>query len=393
MGEKTNIITSIYEVSENNYQKIYEDIILDILKNIGYNNYDNKDNNDDMMSIIKQAFMSGKLDSFILNLIEGDKKDIEILDNNANYQFTSSYNQNNEDVYHGTNYQYTTIFNQNTFNYNRINSKIILGQCELILKKHYNISENIPLLIYKIDIYTEGYLTPIVEYEVYDSKNKKQLDLNLCKDMKIKIIHQVEIDENSLFKYDPSSPYYNDICYTYTTENKTDIIIKDRRAEYINNNLSLCESNCEFNGYNNKTKNVECNCPIKIKLPLITEISIDKDKLLKNFVEIKNFTNLNVMKCYSLLFSKEGLIKNAGNYIIISIIFINLILLIVFLLKGYRLLYNKIDLLIENRNRKNENDMGNIEFINNDNNNNVIKKINVFLIIKVLLIYLLKMHI
>ena len=95
--------------------------------------------------------------------------------------------------------------------------------------------------------------------------------------MKIKIIHQIEIDENSIFKYDPSSLYYNDICYAYTTENKTDIIIKDRRAEFINNNLSLCESNCNFNGYNNKTKNVECNCPIKIKLPLISEIRIDKE--------------------------------------------------------------------------------------------------------------------
>lgn len=44
-------------------------------------------------------------------------------------------------------------------------------------------------------------------------------------------MHQVDIDENNLFKYDSSSPYYNDICYIYTTENNTGIILKDRQNE------------------------------------------------------------------------------------------------------------------------------------------------------------------
>ena len=37
-------------------------------------------------------------------------------------------------------------------------------------------------------------------------------------------------------------------------KNKTYIILKDRRNEYINNNLSLCESNCEYEGYDINTK-------------------------------------------------------------------------------------------------------------------------------------------
>ena len=40
---------------------------------------------------------------------------------------------------------------------------------------------------------------------------------------------------------------------------------------------------------------------------------------------------------------KRNLIKNIENYIIVSIIFINLVLLVVFVLKGY--LYNKINVL------------------------------------------------
>jgi hypothetical protein len=52
------------------------------------------------------------------------------------------------------------------------------------------------------------------------------LDLNFCNDIKINITIPVDIDENNLFKNNSSYEYYNDICYPYTTEYKTDINIK-----------------------------------------------------------------------------------------------------------------------------------------------------------------------
>ena len=54
----------------------------------------------------------------------------------------------------------------------------------------------------------------------------------------------VKINEKNLFKYNSSDDYYNDKCYAYTTEMGTDITLKDRRNEYQNNNMSLCEYNC-----------------------------------------------------------------------------------------------------------------------------------------------------
>ena len=348
------IYSDIQNEKEINNNSNYEFNVLDIIyniTNISNNNYDEKDK---MMLRIKGAYINGKLDAYILDLIEGEKKDILISDNNIIYQFTSTYNQNNDD--------------------NKNISKIKLGECEKKLKQNYEINENETLLIFKTNIFMEGYLIPIIEYEIYDSKTRKQLDLNICKNMNIIILHSVDIDENNLFKKDPLNDYYNDICYTYTTENKTDIILKDRQNEYIENNLSLCESNCEYEGYDNKKKNVKCNCLIKIKLPLISEIVINKDKFLNNFVEIKNYINLNVMKCYSLLFTKEGLLKNIGNYIILSIILINIILLIIFIFKGYRLLYNKIDSLIQIKNETNNIDI--IEEIKNQINKIEITKKN-----------------
>ena len=82
--------------------------------------------------------------------------------------------------------------------------------------------------------------------------------------MKVQIIHKVGIDEKNIFKYNLLNPFYNDICYTYTTDNKTDIILKDRQNEYINNNLSLCEANCEFKEYNIKIKMLNATALLKL---------------------------------------------------------------------------------------------------------------------------------
>ena len=92
----------------------------------------------------------------------------------------------------------------------------------------------------------EGLLSSIIEYEVYNSETKQKLSLDICKDTKINISIPVFIDENDLFKYNISSDYYNDICFPYTSNEKTDIILDDRKKEFNQNNMYLCENNCEY---------------------------------------------------------------------------------------------------------------------------------------------------
>ena len=72
----------------------------------------------------------------------------------------------------------------------------------------------------------------------------------------------VNINESNLFKYDPNNEYYKDECFPSTTENGTDIIINDRHNEYNSNNMSLCENNCRYTGYDNITKIAKCKCKI-----------------------------------------------------------------------------------------------------------------------------------
>ena len=239
-------------------------------------------------------------------------------------------------------YQITTVENQKFKIYDNI-SAINLGECENLLYEHYNISKNEPLIIFKIDFFEEGQLIPRVEYELY--RRKEQLNLTICQNTKIKILYPAKIEENEEFKHNISSEYYNNICHTYTTKYGTDITIKDRKIEFNNNNMSLCESNCQYDGYNSSMKKAECNCEIKISIPLMSEIINNKDNLLR-ITDIKNSINLSIMKCYNILFSLEGLKKNIGNYILLSMIFIAICCFVIYLFTGHKMLENIINKVI-----------------------------------------------
>ena len=86
------------------------------------------------------------LDLCIENIIIEDNKDLLIKDNNIQYQLTSVYNQK----------------------YNKYNnlSSIKIDECEKKLWNDYIIDNNITLYILKKDIFENGLLIPIIEYEV-----------------------------------------------------------------------------------------------------------------------------------------------------------------------------------------------------------------------------------
>ena len=281
---------------------------------------------DNLIENIRNELLTSNLDELLKNINKGE--DLFIEDNNCIYQITSIYNQNNND--------YDDI------------STIKLKECEKTLRDYYKLNSNDTLLIFKIDYYEEGLLIPIIEYEIYNL-NKTKLNLSICNKTKINVFLPANINESEAYKHNSSNEYYNDICFTYTTGKNTDITLNDRKNEFIKNNMSLCESNCTFKGYNNKTKKAECECSIKISFPLISEIQLDKDKLLNKFMDVKNILNLNVMKCYKLLFQKKGIIKNIGNYLILSIILITIINCIIFAFKGYKSFKKKIEKILDKK--------------------------------------------
>ena len=301
---------------------------------------------------ITNNIIDGKID--LSNLIYKDKKDIIIKENNTILEITTSNNQKNN--------EYENI------------STIDLGECENTLRRIYKINETLPLIIFKVDYFVPGILIPVIGYNVFHPINKSLLNLTYCEKSKVDISIPVSLNESILFKYEPESDYYNDVCFPYTTDNGTDILLNDRHDEFNSKNYSLCENNCKFKGYSKDSKKYNCNCEIKLNQVVVSEINESNDILLTNNFSDENIdTNMITMKCYYTLFTKDGLNKNIGNYIVVSSTIAFIILGIFFYKAGFPIIEEKINVIIESK-KKNRNKMK--ETTRKVTNQKIIKKKN-----------------
>ena len=224
-------------------------------------------------------------------------------------------------------------------------SYVDLKDCDTALRGYYPIKKDDPLYILKFDIYIEGKEGPTVDYRVYypleDEKILEPLDLTICEGKLVLISFSVNLTGDPDL-YNRNSPYYNDLCVSYATSNGVDMTLQDRQRQYIDYNKSLCEEDCTFVGYDTTNKRVECSCEVKFTLPLISEIKIDKNKLYK-FMDIKKIANFDVLKCYKLIISKVGIIKNFGFYLFVPTFIMYFVCIFRFYLKEFGLLKQQIN--------------------------------------------------
>ena len=173
---------------------------------------------------------------------------------------------------------------------------------------------------------------PKVEFDVYskiNGTNLVKLNLSYCENSKVNIFYPIIITD-SIDKMNSSSDYYNNLCYTATSDSGTDITLKDRKDEFINNNKTVCQEKCIFAEYNYTTQKAKCVCDIVEPPSSFSKMKIDKSELLKNFIDIKNIANINILVCHKVLFTKKGLIMNYGSYSLMIIITAHLIIIFEF---------------------------------------------------------------
>ena len=250
-------------------------------------------------------------------------------------------------------YEITTLSDKNLYdNLTYIN----IQDCENRLKKKYNYLEvNEELILLKIEYLVEEFKIPIIEYAIF-TQNGTELNISECNDTNFIYSIPVDgIDESLIYKYDPDSKYNNDLCYQFTTENNTDITLYDRRKEFNDDNLSLCESNCIFLNYNNKR--VQCECPIKTEFnQFFSKNETAKNNLIFRFHNNhEQSTNLGILKCYKLLFSSLGFKGNYPSIIFIILIISNFVAAGFFCYSDYKNLYSQIQLFIDRLNKTKKN--------------------------------------
>jgi len=275
-----------------------------------------------------------------------------------------------------------------------------LGNCTNVLKEHYDIPENENLIIMNMEITNDKIkknesdsnddksfiLGKSTQLEVYDYSGRK-LNLSVCKEditiMKfIGDIKELNIDSAKTFSekgidvFNASHDFFNDLCYHYDNKDGKDIIINDRRND-IYQNASFCQSGCNYNGMNYDLMVANCICNPSIfqedekNMTNINEnLEYINFKLLgKEFLENLVDLNYKVMRCYNLVLNKKIIFYNIGFYVQISMLFLQIIFVFIYLIKRLNSLKHfmlKFDDKNSNKNKSNKK----INIVNNKHHKN-----------------------
>ena len=244
-------------------------------------------------------------------------------------------------------------------------SAVDLGEVADILKEKYNIPSDQDIYIVEIetkkkDIDSDEVGVDIgknVEFLIYDASGN-ELDLSCCENYQIQIIKSIEdIEEinfeqakllslNDIDVFNASDPFFNEYCYPYVYNKSSDVILNDRR-NYLYQNVTFCENECEYLGVDYELNAAKCSCYIKtVKKQQVslksekTEKGITLNNIINNFLGGLYKNHYYVIKCYKLVFDSNIIKINIGFYIMIILVGLGLILLSIFIINGLKPIKN-----------------------------------------------------
>ena len=192
----------------------------------------------------------------------------------------------------------------------------------------------------------------VTSYSFYHPDNGDKIEAEtICKDDFITVNKSVlsmlnnsnTIDINSILYltqqnidiFNLSSAFYTDICFHYNSPNGKDVPLQDRVKAFYPN-ITLCEAGCTNKGVNLTTMESICQCKF---MDIMNNELLEENVVLKNTLgqvtDLLKNSNLDVLKCYKDVFNPKYIIKSEGGFIILSIIFLEIILTIIFYLYNY----------------------------------------------------------
>ena len=155
---------------------------------------------------------------------------------------------------------------------------------------------------------------------------------------------------NSYDMFLSSNVFFSDICSTYKSNSGKDVELAERREKYYQN-ISFCEGNCVFSGFDYNNYRVICNCDASLFLTSEQYDNVnykDRKNLIKNltFSTINNvfpdnvsssymLLNFKTMKCTNLTFDVKVALNNIGNWLAASLFVIKVVIFGIFLRKRF----------------------------------------------------------
>jgi len=166
-----------------------------------------------------------------------------------------------------------------------IEEKLTVGnftECENILKKEYNISQNKVLLMKKAEFIAKMDIERAnnpdasqgLSFEFIDPNTMKKLNSSICSKMNTPIsipfkrgerLKMLEYQRSALINaaldlYNNESPaYYSRCVKTNQIETGADVSINYKRSQMFQNTSITCSPECEYDGLD-ENKYVKCNC-------------------------------------------------------------------------------------------------------------------------------------
>ena len=247
-------------------------------------------------------------------------------------------------------------------------SFIFLNECESILRKYYNLSNDTNIYIVGIDSpnKNKSYVVNVYNYGVY-LENGFQLDhINICKDVVVTIsspiinTDSIKLNDGYYFSlfgydiYDKNDIFYTDYC-SPASINKKDIILSDRIKDFYPDNYSLCNNSCNYYYTNYNEERILCFCNLTYNFSdnytyIEYNKTIEKEDIsyLDYFLSLINYK---IITCYKLLLIWKNYIHNIGFYIAGITIVICLIEMFIFMTYGIKNLKEHIFINIPNNNK------------------------------------------
>ena len=119
------------------------------------------------------------------------------------------------------------------------------------------------------EIHMPSFNIPIVTFQVFN--RNATFNMDICKDSLIGLNIPVKINQGELYKYDPSDEYYSENC------TDGELSLYERKQEYNDNNLSLCQYN-----YNYNTQSVTCYCyPTQLNVGTLHKFELKEEEQYK----------------------------------------------------------------------------------------------------------------
>ena len=291
-----------------------------------------------------------------------DYNDIFKINNESDYYslLNSSYeyqiNDNKYSLIKKNNNKTFYIINNYTSNLKEFSSVKLSEKCIEKVKEKYNLRS---LLIFVATIKKENIISTQVEYQFYNPVPElihQKLDLSVCYEKEntnsnsstrlLEVVEEwrnndnysIDIDEiivdvqvdwspeqnktiheltsKGINIFDSSDPFYIDVCFNYTTDEKTDIYLQDRKERYYITD-PLCETGCRQVGYDETTERVKCLCKIKNTTNDYDNVTFSPNNLDESFVEKYYFPNIKVMNIRCFLKGKKFTVGQIISFILL----------------------------------------------------------------------------